>query len=228
MTALRWKLLPSALLALLALVALPMRSAVVAGDEPHAPEVRAEVADVSLVVLREDPTGWLGRDVRFVLQFQTRQASWNPGPTRFGAGDWVAFSGWADEAFTWEPSVFHDPAARLFCRRGSAVDELLAQARPHERFELEGVVREVFFEEPWIEVTRARPLLELVGEGTILHVGRAFRFAEAAQWDLAIEQLERAASAPLPAHAREALDAKIVECGRLRDAAAAERGGLRR
>jgi len=215
---LRWKLLPAFLLGLVWMSLRDPLGLVVADERTPDDAAPAEPAAVSLTDLCEDPTGWLGRRVRFTVQFRALEERWNPGLTRFGAGDWLGFSGWPDERFPWEVGVFESPMTRLFARRDSAASVLLSTARPYERFELVATVREVFFDEPWIEVEAAQPLFELIGEGTILHVGRAFEFARQAQWELALEQFRRATAAPLPAHARRELDAKIAECTRRRDA----------
>ena len=90
-------------------------------------------------------------------------------------------------------------------------------------------MRESFFNEPWIEIDGLDPLFELIGEGTILHVGRARGFAQSGKWNLAIEQLERGKDAPLPVHAAQELEREITEYGRLRDLSATQgAGGARR
>ncbi len=223
MTRLRWKLLPTLLLALLFLrfAHSSPATAGAAGDEsggeavdPYAPA--REATPTTLGDLRKDPAAWLGMRVRFTVQFHSRLEDWNPLLTRFGSTDWVAFSAWADEDFTWEAFVFDNPMERLFARRGGAADELLGDALSYERFEVVAIVREVFLGDPWIEVESLQPLFELVNEGTILHVGRAYGFAREEQWDLAIDQFERAKSAPIPTAARAELDRKIAECQRLK------------
>jgi hypothetical protein len=226
MILLRWKLLPLALLGLL-LAGLAGASAAdgasedvppgAAPGEPAEPAAEPAAEEVELGTLRAAPTVWVGRRVRFVMQFQEVLDTWNPGMSRFGTRDWVALSAWEDERFTWDQSTFEDPLQRLFVRRDGALEVLARAARTYERFEAVGTVREVFLDEPWIELETMRPLFELVGEGTILHVGRAREFALEGRWDLAIEQFERARSAPLPAHAQAELERQIVECSRLRE-----------
>jgi len=220
MAPLRWKLLPTLLLALI-LSQLPRERVQARGagqDGSQTPVLAAEPEDVSLSDLRTDPDLLLGRQVRSIVQLEGRLESWNPGLTRFGEGDWAGFSAWADEDFTWDPRVFADPMRRLFVRRDSALEVLVAEARRYERFEVVGTVREVLFEQPWIEVVRLKPLFELVGEGTILHFGRASEFARQGKYGLALQNFERARAAPLPANARAELEARIAECTRLRGA----------
>lgn len=156
---------------------------------------------VTLAALRADPLRWRGRRVRFRLQLDARSETWIPYLSRFGPADWVALAAWPDEAFTWEPAVYADPAPRLFVRRGTGPEELLRRTERYQRLEAVGVVREIFLGEAWIELERLRPLPGSVSEGTILHVERALGLVREASFGLADEQLLRALDAPLPDHA---------------------------
>lgn len=191
-------------------------TAAAAPDESSSPLFRGLPA-VGLEDLRAEPPRWLRQRVRFVIQFDARQVDWNPYLTRFGPGDWTAFSAWADERFTWNRDVYDDPVRRLFVRRGGALDAVLDEIQRHERFEVVGRVREVFLDEPWIEVESLRPLREWVGEGSILHVARARELAAQGSFELAFDQLDRAAAAPLPAHAAAELGRMRAFLERLRD-----------
>ena len=64
---------------------------------------------------------------------------------------------------------------------------------------------------------------EEVGEGTIVHVGRARELWAQGQWDLALEQLERAKAGPLPQHALRELELQLLECRAAREAAVKRR-----
>ena len=237
MRTLRWKLLPVVLLGLLYL---PFGwSSVRAGAgqgrrgaaEGPKTEQETEVPRVLLSELRAHPETWLGKPVRFVLQFQGLVDSWNPGLGRFGPADWVHLAGWSDDRYPWDPEVWEHPARHLFSRRGSPVALLMAEARRLERFEVTGVVREVFFDEPWIECTGIEPLYEMISEGTLLHVDRAIEFARQEKWELARQQYERALAAPLPEGARAELEHRMATCRKLRDGAEARsraRGSARR
>ncbi|HED64327.1 MAG TPA: hypothetical protein ENJ09_02110 [Planctomycetes bacterium] len=223
MTPLRWKLLPAVLLALLYL---PFGWSHVQAGSSHAAhqerdDTAAEPADVLLSTLRSDPNRYLGEPVRFVLQFQGEIDAWNPGLGRFGPGDWVHLAGWSDDRFPWDPEVWEHPVSHVFCRRGSPIASLMAEARPLERFRITGVVREVFFDDPWIECTSIEPLFEMIGEGTLLHVERAIEFARQEKWELARQQYERALAAPLPDAARAELEERMETCRKLRDGAEA-------
>ena len=165
--------------------------------------------------LRRAPGVALRKPVHFVLQYKDTVADWNPYLSRFGPENWIGIQGWSDDRYTWDKRVFDDPGDRLFVRKGSAAAQVLRVAQPYQRFEIRGIVREIFLGEPWIEIESATLLPKLVGEGTILHVGRADTLLEDGRVELAIDQLERAKSAPLPANARKELERRIVECHRL-------------
>jgi hypothetical protein len=154
--------------------------------------------------------------VRFVLQVSGTTPDWNPYLTRFGPGQWLGIEGWSDESFTWEKRVFANPYAQLFVRKGSKAEAVLRKAERFRRYEVHAVTRELFMGRPWIEIESVTLLETTVGEGSILHIGRAFSLLEDGRVGLAIDQLERAKAAPLPAHARVELERRIIECHRLR------------
>lgn len=208
-------------LALLLPVALayPSPREVGGAEDARAPGAgRRTPVETTLVELRAAPARNLGEPVRFVLQFHELVADWNPWLSRFGPRDWVAVSCWPDEEFTWDREVFSDPLTTLFARKGTSAAATLLEAETYGRFEVLAVVREVFGGRPWIEIEAIVPLEEHVGEGAILHVGRAGSLIEEGRIELAIDQLERAKSAPLPAHARRELERRIVECHRIIEA----------
>lgn len=165
----------------------------------------AVVRELTLGELRARPGLHLGQDVRFTLQFKAPVEDWNPYLSRFEPERWLMLEGWADEAFTWNRSVFETPVGRFFVRRGGGFEPLVRRARTYQRYELSGRVREVFLGEPWIEVVALVPLEGEVGEGTILHVTRARDAAAEGQFELALDQYARARAAPLPPHALAAL-----------------------
>ncbi len=178
---------------------------------PETPQATSPVAAVEaasvvpLDTLRAKPGRYLGREVRFVLQFHTLLEDWNPYLSRFEPARWLALEAWPDEDFTWDETVFAAPARHLFVRRGGGFEPLVRRARTYQRFEVRARVREVFLGEPWLELLELVPLDGEVGEGTILHVTRARELLFEGQFDLALEQYERARSAPLPPHALAAL-----------------------
>lgn len=165
----------------------------------------SQALQIPLGELRARPATHLGQEVRFTLQFRGLVEDWNPYLSRFEPGRWIAVEAWPDENFTWNRPVFERPVGRLFLRRGGGFEPLARRARPYQRYEVHGRVREVFLGEPWIELLELVPLEGEVGEGTILHVSRARDFASEGQFELALDQYARARAAPLPPHALAAL-----------------------
>lgn len=168
---------------------------------------RGGAAELSAV--RTDPGRFLGAELTFALQLQRLDEDWDPFLSRFGPDAWLGVVAWPDESFTWDPHVFAHPATRLFVRRTSPLGETLRRARTYARFEARAFVREIFLGEPWIEIVALQPLPDAVVEGTILHVGQARELASEGQWELALEQYERAKAAPLPPHALAALEREV-------------------
>ena len=168
--------------------------------EPTPPEP-ARLAD-----LRTDRVRWLGREVEFVLQLEGRVDDWKPWITRFAPERYVGLRAWPDEVFLWKREAWLDPAPRLFARRGTTAAWRIGAAKRYARFRVRAVMREVFLDEPWIEILEAEPLREAISEGTILHAVRALEQIEAGSLRLAASELERA-SAPvrLPKRVRDEL-----------------------
>ncbi|MBL8860493.1 MAG: hypothetical protein JNK02_00635 [Planctomycetes bacterium] len=171
--------------------------------------------DVTWSELADLPCLHHGSEVRFRIQVQGRLDRWRPGPTRFGPGAYAAVAAWADEQFPWDEAEFENPRVRVFVRRGAELDRTLASARAHQRFEVRGIVREVWNDRPWVELVAVKPLPEEIGEASVFHAARALERMADGAFQLAEEALQQALSAPLPAHARE-------ELGRLRTICAAE------
>jgi len=173
-----------------------------------APVALARASDptpVTLAALRSEPARYLGEEVRFALQFRALVEDWEPYLSRFDSARWLALEGWADETFTWDQPVFDAPAGHLFVRRGGGFEPLVRRAHTYQRFEVRARVREVFLGAPWLEVLELTPLEGEVGEGTIVSVTRARDLVAQGEFDLALEQFERARAAPLPPHALAAL-----------------------
>lgn len=154
----------------------------------------------------------LGHERVLVVQLAAPIESWEPYLTRFGPECFVAHQAWADEQFPWIEADFRSPAVRLFTRRGSEVAAVLAAGERHQRFALRVVLREVLAGRCWIEVLEATRLPEEIGEGSLLHAAEALRQERAGAFALAADQARRALAAPLPAHARAALEALDRRC----------------
>lgn len=189
---------------------------------PSAPSPRPELTsaiDRSVAVtwteLATSPCRHQAEEVRFPIQFHGLPERWQAGPTRFGPGAFLAVSAWADEQFPWFENEYGNPAVRLYVRRGSHLERTFREGRVHQRYEVRGIVREVWRGLPWIELTSAERLDEEIGEASVFHASRAIALIEESSYVLADEALQQALAAPLPPHARS-------ELSRLRDLCAAE------
>jgi hypothetical protein len=160
--------------------------------------------------LADRPCRWLGRNVSLRIQVESHPSDWNPYLTRFGTGQFDALQGWADEQFPWIHDDYDAPAVRVFVRKGSPAANVIAGAKPYARFELTGVVREVFLDLPWIEITGAVPMSDAITEASVIHAARAIELLGENSWDLAQLELDQALEAPLP-------DAALIELVRLRE-----------
>lgn len=152
--------------------------------------------------LQTKPLHWVGRRVRLRIQHHSRPATWNPYVTRFGPRQFSAVQAWTDDQLPWIKAQYDAPAVRVFARRGSAAEHVFAQAAVHQRFEIVGVVRELFLDLPWIEVASARALENGISEAAVIHASRAIQLVDDGLFALADLELEQVLAAPLPPHAQ--------------------------
>jgi hypothetical protein len=178
---------------------------VVLGLAPAARELPRPVEVVPWRDVAAQPCKFQGQSVTLRVQFRDLPARWQAGPTRFGPGMFVAVTAWADEQFPWVREEFTNPHVVYFVRKGTELERTFAAARTHQRFEVRGVVREVWRDRPWIELQSAVPLEGEVGEATIIHAGRALTLIEEGSFELADEALRQALAAPMPEPARAEL-----------------------
>ena len=179
------------------------------GDRPAAAPVALVAQEppvAELSDLRAHPLRWRGRTARVVVQLGPERTSWEPGLTRFDQRRFRAWAAWSDDARLWHADQHADPLPGLYVRRDADAARTLAAAGAYTRLELDLVLRAVSGGEAWIEVTAARRLPRAVGEGTLIHAGRARAFLAEGQPAAAAAELERALAAPLPDRHRAALE----------------------
>lgn len=171
----------------------------VAGEQPFGFEVdeRGHV-DVNLSDVFADPELFLGRSIRFTSQVAERPESWNPYLTRFGRARYGAVRVWGDEQRLWLPEEFENTRGLLFARRASRTWQRLAEVPVYGRVAIEGVVRQVFLDRPWIEVTTARVLPLAMTEGALIHASRGIALMKAGQYPFAVNEFARARASDLP------------------------------
>ena len=190
----------------------------------QAPVRPAEAVDVALSTvdldeLRAHPLRWRGTPLRVTVQLGTEREPWAPGLTRFHQGRFRAFEAWSDTARLWHAGAWADPLPGLYVRRDAPAAAALAGAGEYGRLELELVLRAISGGEIWAEVTAARRLPRSVGEGTLIHAGRALDLLADGRPAAAAEEYERALAAPLPDGHREALEEERARALELAEAA---------
>jgi hypothetical protein len=171
----------------------------------------------------EHPARHLGETIRFAFSFESEVATWNPFLTRFGAADFECVYGWSDSSFPWLAEEYNSPTIRLFLPRNSRAERRLKDAKPYARFAVEGVVRELFAGQPWIEVTSVERLEAALNEGAVIHAERGMREMQEEHFSLAIENFERARLGILPRSTADELERVIAECHAGLDAAGTRR-----
>lgn len=174
---------------------------------------RSAPIDTKLSEIRAAPLGWLAKRVRIDVQLDRTAASPPQAIGAFSGAGWSAVHAWPDEVFTWYPAVYRNPAPYLFVSADSPLAAQLADMPRFTRLRIVAVVRELFLSEPWIEIEAVEELDGFVNEGSILHVGRAIDLLREGSIAMALDQLERARSAPLPEHALSELE-RLEEAAR--------------
>ena len=173
--------------------------------------------------LVEHPARHVGETTRFAFSLESELETWNPYLTRFGTSQFACVRGWSDANFPWLAAEFESPSIRLFLQRGSSADRRVTSASPFTRFAVEGVVRELFAGQLWIEVTRVERLEAALNEGSVIHAERGLSELEEGHFMLALENFERARVGVLPESSSRELERLIAECHAGLDAAAAPR-----
>ncbi|MEE2940116.1 MAG: hypothetical protein VX460_07020 [Planctomycetota bacterium] len=172
----------------------------------------------SLGALMGAPEQRLGEAVTVVAQLHQEIEDWDPFLSRFTPVDHRCVEVWSDEQRLWIAEEYDAPMARLHVRRGTAAEAVLASSRPHDRLELEVVVRELLAGSSWIEVTHAARTEQQTPEGTVLHAIRALEMIEREGWRIAISELDRALAPDLPGHVRRELESIREDCQETWDA----------
>ncbi len=183
----------------------------VAVIEAAAPK-RAAVPAFSLSALSGAPELRLGERLAVTVQLQSEVPDWAPFLTRFDPSAYRCAWVWGDEQWLWIEDEYDAPVARVFARRGTFAEALLDGAKPHDRLELEIVVREMQAGAAWIEVVGGRWTEQQTPEGSVLHAIRAMELIEREGWALAVSELTRALRPNLPGHVRRELETIRERC----------------
>ncbi len=154
----------------------------------------------------------LGTLQRMVVQYADPIDDWEPYLTRYSPEAYLSLRAWTDSQELWFRADYDAPAARLFVRRGTRAAALVADLEPHDRIVVACTVHDQFLGRPWVEIVSARRMHEYVPEGSVLHAVNGMEFLDRGILDLARDQFARALAAPLPVHAREALERLVARC----------------
>jgi hypothetical protein len=160
----------------------------------------------TLSEVRADPGGFLGEELEVVLQLASSGGAWTPWTSRFGPRDFVRVEAWCDRQLPWHLTDFADPMRHLYVRKGSLAAFVIEHAHPHERFTAQVAVRELLLGEPRLEILSIERLRPAIGEGAVIHGSKAIHLAEEGRTELALSELARALSSPLPPHASADLE----------------------
>lgn len=215
-------------LAMLHLLDLPLLASLILGgiSADLGPEVVALEASAprrpiapayAVTALMRAPERKLGETVSMAVQFHGQVESWSPFLSRFDPVEYRCVTVWADEQWLWIKEEYESPSARFFVRRGTMADAMLTGAKPHDRFQVDAVVREMHVGQAWIEVTEVVRTEEQTPEGTILHAISAMKLIERDGWALAVSELNRAMRPTLPGHVRRELEEIRNRCQKILD-----------
>ena len=154
----------------------------------------------------------LGTLQRMVVQYAEQIDEWEPYLTRYSPEAYLSIRAWTDSQELWFRAEYDAPAAQLFVRRGTRAATLVQDLEPHDRIVVACVQHDQFLGRPWVEIVSARRMHEYVPEGSVLHAVKGLEFLARGVFELARDQFERALAAPLPAHARQALERLVGRC----------------
>ncbi len=170
------------------------------------------IVEVPLSEVFADPEPFLGRTIRFTCQLEEIPQTWNPYLTRFGRDAFGALRVWSDEQRLWLPEDYEAPQGLVFARRSSRAWERLAELPVYGRVAVVGVVRQVFLNRPWIEITSARPLSQAWTEGALIHASRGVALLRSGQLQFAANEFERARGSDLPPAVEAELHGLELRC----------------
>jgi hypothetical protein len=127
------------------------------------------------------PEAFQGIEVAFVVQFHELNDSDNPVFTRF-LGEWdLNFAAWADGAELWTRAGYLADHPYFFAKRGSVPAETVLKAQIYSRWMATGIVRRVFKDKPWIQVTSLSRLGTQIDQPSLTALAKGFKLANDGQ-----------------------------------------------
>jgi hypothetical protein len=162
--------------------------------------------------IREHPDAFKNVWVRFPIQFCSIGRVNNPFFTQFVPSQYANFYGWSAEQPIWRKESYDDLFGMLFLSKDSRQLQELYQIELYDRLWITGLVRNVFQDKPWIEVTEFEPLTGKVNTATLAHLYRAELHMQRREWTRAVSELSLAPAAGVPAHVIGAVHKNMGIC----------------
>ncbi len=147
----------------------------------------------TLKAVYENPAAYKNVWIRFSGWFCGIGSLHNPFFTRFTRSEYTNFMMWGDSQKIWEKDAYDKPCVTLFVLKTDD-DSLkkVSDLQRYRRITCTGIVRNVFRNQPWIEVTKIEVENEKLTTTTLAHMVRARRFMAARKWSQAAAELNRA------------------------------------
>lgn len=185
----------------------------VAFSAPLAAQFEAPIVDTTLESLRRDPTNFKNVRVRFQIQFCSVGKIYNPFFTGFVPSDYANFIGWSVEQPIWRKDDYNDMFGLMFVsKRNNRGLQKLYGLELYDRVELVGSVRNVFQNEPWIEIESFRNLKDRVNTVSLSHLYRGEALMERREWRRAITELSMAPANDVPNEVLGAVARNLGTC----------------
>lgn len=153
---------------------------------------------VPLAKILENPAGFRGLEVAFVMQFHRLGTIDNPFYTPFEKESYVNFSCWGDEMPLWDKDVYKNDFPYLFVERNTELSQMITKARLYDRMVVVARIEAIFRGKPWIEVVSIEPLEESMTEPALVHLVKAFTLKRVRRWDAAAAEFQLSCAPGLP------------------------------
>lgn len=194
------------------IVALLATIPAVAQDDKRFRSPDGLTVDVDLATIRQTPDAFKAVWVRFDLQFCSMGKVSNPFFTQFVPSDYANFYAWDGQQPIWRKESYENLFGMLFMHKENPAIEQVYRLRTYDRVRVTGVVRNVFQDSPWIEVTAIEQLPNSVDTPTLAHLYRAESHMERREWSRAIAELSMAPAGSKPEFVIAAVNQNLGLC----------------
>jgi hypothetical protein len=173
-----------------------------------------EPKETTLEGVRANATAFKNVYVTFTCQFQGIGGVHNPFFTRFTRSEYANFAVWGDNQKIWLKEEYQNPLPGLFVQKNGRDDtlKLLYRLRRYQRIRIVGVVRNVFRDEPWLDVISIEEVGGKVTIPTLAHMHKASDYMAQRKWAQAGTELNQAMTGGLPDFYMGWIHANLGEC----------------